>query len=1149
MRKWIAAAAQRAAHADHQAAASRNKLDRYMRKIKKSKMRSRASKYGSLNAWEVAYFRGEYQKADYDGDGLLALDEVYDLLMKLGEEPKLSQTWDILDANAGSDDLVSLEEFLVFISIKRNDDAQIALEGGLTQYAGKQSAYINLRRDRARMRMRQRNTLFGKTLAMVTRRLDLFRRFAKRLSVERLPQLGVFGRDGIGETRSRSLQHFIFSRAFWCVEISVILCSAILVSEDINVMVHDLRTHAGVESNSDGSLAPSWLISAFDSAFMFVAFAGILIKMITEGPLRSLSNPWNAFDLTCLLVSLLRILLTNWKRTMLSFSAIRIFMLLSRFKELKLLSESILRALPNVLVTMISLLIIWLMFGILGVALFGGGTHQCARLNETNGFPGCGVELGSRSFSGENECRYALAPLPPPKGVIPGVTNSSQCGCTWIDGKLHCDVISVDGEQLIWARSYPSFDTTSQAMLALLQISTLDGWANIMYFAMDVTSIDHQPARENNYLYPICYFLLFIIFGVLFATNVFVGVVIDEFNRIRRVYDGLATLTEEQMKWVNTQRLILRLKPETTTSFEPSRETPWRQKCFRLVHDDKANGRPANAPSGVKYYGKSFEEVVKIAICLNVVALTLWQDPMDPSTYYVYEALNYAFVLAFSIEAAIKIVAHTFRAYIRYPLNVFDFFLVVFSICASLVTITANLMGIDLTSSFGMSMRWMRCVRAFRIIRLANVSKSLVKMMRTMLFAAPSIANITVGIFLVTAAYAQFGMSFLGTLMYDNEGSGFSRHANFETSFRAFSSLVRMATGDSWSALLADAVNNPHVPGIEPPPHVTVYCFFIFYVGIMQWVLISIFVAIILEYFNESNSDDGVDIKQDDVIQFQRKWLEFDVGATSYIRTIDLGLLLFSCHPPLVGVQLEERDGYFFEGSKYVRAGVSQIDQMLIELDVPEHGGSVHFLEVLLALLQRVTGVINEEAIMSQLLQMHPQYVKSVLRMPNITGSTSDGYLRGEVMSHMRRGLEATGLHGELRASACADEKPDGEGPGQAAKKSMRRKSAFARKQSLIRSFTRKNVPLSPDEQKVQAEIETEQRRNSLAQCAVTNIQQRRSLVAIQEEAKIRSAARAAKRRGSASLISAVLGKLEEKSPGSLVARATFGDPDDPLSA
>jgi hypothetical protein len=32
-------------------------------------MRMRTTKYGSLNAWEVAYFRGAFERADIDGDG------------------------------------------------------------------------------------------------------------------------------------------------------------------------------------------------------------------------------------------------------------------------------------------------------------------------------------------------------------------------------------------------------------------------------------------------------------------------------------------------------------------------------------------------------------------------------------------------------------------------------------------------------------------------------------------------------------------------------------------------------------------------------------------------------------------------------------------------------------------------------------------------------------------------------------------------------------------------------------------------------------------------------------------------------------------------------------------------------------------------
>ena len=74
-------------------------------------------------------------------------------------------------------------------------------------------------------------------------------------------------------------------------------------------------------------------------------------------------------------------------------------------------------------------------------------------------------------------------------------------------------------------------------------------------------------------------------------------------------------------------------------------------------------------------------------------------------------------------------------------------------------------------------------------------------------------------------------------------------------------------------------------------------------------VLVSIFVAIMLDYFNDSNYEDGISVKYDDIESFQRKWLEFDVQATSYMRTVDLGLLLYACKPPLVGVHLERPGG------------------------------------------------------------------------------------------------------------------------------------------------------------------------------------------------------------------------------------------------
>ena len=76
---------------------------------------------------------------------------------------------------------------------------------------------------------------------------------------------------------------------------------------------------------------------------------------MTEGTARSLLKAWNFLDAICLLFSALRLILagSNLHRTLLSFSSLRVFMLVPRFPELKLLFESVLRALPNVVATMV----------------------------------------------------------------------------------------------------------------------------------------------------------------------------------------------------------------------------------------------------------------------------------------------------------------------------------------------------------------------------------------------------------------------------------------------------------------------------------------------------------------------------------------------------------------------------------------------------------------------------------------------------------------------------------------------------------------------------------------------------------------------------------------------------------------------------
>lgn len=55
----------------------------------------------------------------------------------------------------------------------------------------------------------------------------------------------------------------------------------------------------------------------------------------------------------------------------------------------------------------------------------------------------------------------------------------------------------------------------------------------VMADAVDATGVDEQPAFEAN-LYAYIYFVIFIVCGSFFTLNLFIGVIIDNFNMLKK---------------------------------------------------------------------------------------------------------------------------------------------------------------------------------------------------------------------------------------------------------------------------------------------------------------------------------------------------------------------------------------------------------------------------------------------------------------------------------------------------------------------------------------------------------------------------------------------------------------------------------------
>ena len=80
--------------------------------------------------------------------------------------------------------------------------------------------------------------------------------------------------------------------------------------------------------------------------------------------------------------------------------------------------------------------------------------------------------------------------------------------------------------------------------------------------AVDCREIDEQPEYEAS-KYNYFYFVIFIVCGSFFTLNLFIGVIIDNFNALKKKYEGGVLemfLTESQKNYYTAMKKLGRKK-------------------------------------------------------------------------------------------------------------------------------------------------------------------------------------------------------------------------------------------------------------------------------------------------------------------------------------------------------------------------------------------------------------------------------------------------------------------------------------------------------------------------------------------------------------------------------------------------------------
>eukprot|EP00755_Sulcionema_specki_P015559 Sspe_Gene.59734::Locus_32834_Transcript_1_1_Confidence_1.000_Length_6014::g.59734::m.59734/K04851/CACNA1D; voltage-dependent calcium channel L type alpha-1D len=447
-------------------------------------------------------------------------------------------------------------------------------------------------------------------------------------------------------------------------------------------------------------------------------------------------------------------------------------------------------------------------------------------------------------------------------GDRPEFTNRSQCLANY--------TAEAGGPR--WESYTADFDNIFHSFLSLFELASLEGWVEILHIGMDSVSHEEAPRMNNRPMVAI-YFVLFILLGGYFVVNLFVSALVDAFQEQRQA--GTGPMSKEQQDWVAVQKVLMRhvkapILVDPVTGLRGSQRI-----AARIVTHDK------------------FEFCVNLAVLANVLVLACehYQEPKWWAT--TGEIINHIFVALFTIEAGLKILAYTPRGYWLSSWNRFDSCIVVISLVGVVVTVST-------ASSIGGVVTVFRALRLLRLLKLINAAKGVQALLRTLFLTLPTMVNIMGIMLLIYFCYAVLGVSLFAKIKH---GNFLKNGATFKDFPHALLLLLRITTGEAWNGIMHDSVVTPPScdPHLDECGDKMSYIYFISFVVVGSYIFLNLFVAVLLDSFNDTVADDVGEhlITDEEVDHFFAVWKRFDPLQTCSIELGEVPAFLREIGPPL----------------------------------------------------------------------------------------------------------------------------------------------------------------------------------------------------------------------------------------------------------
>ena len=621
-------------------------------------------------------------------------------------------------------------------------------------------------------------------------------------------------------------------------------------------------------------------ISALNWFLTFVFIGEALLKIVVHGLLFSktpkrfvkvatpyLRDGWSQLDAMIVCISIIILFDISGVDGLRAFRALRPLRLVSRYEDLKVTVDTMAASVMAMSSVLAVALLFFTVFAILGLEVFGGKFGYCADPLYSDDTYGNQMPFMSNrvvpGLSADGQTDYAECMALPKYNL----TRRTTDGVLLTDmADLYPDAVPnwldfVEFPQWLQPQ-FGSFDNIGHSLLQLFEISALEGWPSVLYWAMDTDSqnmlVEPWPvdtsqnmglggtqspmqSHQTNAWIAGAFFILWIVFGYFILVNLMIGVVVDSFQDIKEENNGLVLMSDEEADWVRTQKQAIISRPLVQAT---PPEHPTRLWCYQLVISHR------------------FEIGIMSVILLNMLQMCCdWNEPSVNAPYMAdlkraVAYINILFLIIYFFEMILKWIGLGFKQYFCDPWNCFDGILVFVSLFDVITTFLSG--SVQLPFPAGV-IRVLRLFRVVRVLRLIKGAKNMRTIMMTVYISIPQFKNILILLLLVniivdvicvnvfsfvnytpgnlefdynhSSAWVWGGVTYSGGTdssvstylmnaaergeVYDatdfhfsgdgtNWGDSINRHANFQYAWTGFMVLTRASTGEGYNGLMHD---------------------------------------------------------------------------------------------------------------------------------------------------------------------------------------------------------------------------------------------------------------------------------------------------------------------------------------------------------